>query len=230
MDPRDELAALAGFDTPTVCNALDLLRHDRSGVSFTTRGLVWARPEEPPMVGRAVTARVRADAPPGWDAAEGARRRRAYWEHLRTAPAPALLVAQDISAEIGFGGIWGDVNAAIHLSLGMRGVVTDGAVRDLPLLPAGFGLLAGTVTPSHGHGHVLDWGGTVTVAGMRVAPGDIVHADRHGAVAFAPALLPELPDAARRVQRREALILAAAREPGVDPDRLLRAFAEAARI
>lgn len=230
MDPDAALAALAAFDTPTVCNALDLLRPDRAGVSFTTRALVWARAEEPPMVGRAVTARVRADLPPGWDAAEGARRRRAYWEHLRAAPGPVLLVAQDVSDEIGFGGIWGDVNAAIHLALGVRGVVTDGAVRDLPLLPAGFGLLAGTVTPSHGHGHVLDWGGAVTVAGMRAAPGDVVHADRHGAVCFPPALLPALPEAARRVQRREALILDAARAPGADPDALLRAFAEAARI
>ncbi len=230
MDPDQAIAALAGFDTPTICNALDLLLPDRAGVSFTTQGMVWARPEEPPMVGRAVTSRVRADTPPGWDAEEGARRRRAYWEQLRTAPGPVLLVAQDVSATIGFGGIWGDVNAAVHLTLGVRGVVTDGAVRDLPLLPAGFGLLAGTVTPSHGHGHVVDWGRPVTVAGMRVAPGEIVHADRHGAVAFPPALLPALPEAARRVQRREALILAAARVEGADPDSLLAAFAAAARL
>lgn len=231
MPEEDEaVAGLAAFDTPTICNALDLLRPDRAGISFTTRLLVWARPDAPPMAGRAVTALVRADAPPGWDAAEGARRRHAYWRHLAGAPRPSLLVAQDLSPEPGFGGIWGDVNAAIHQALGVGGVVTNGAVRDLPLLPPGFGLLAGTVTPSHGHGHVVDWDVAVGVAGMRVRPGDIVHADRHGAVCFPPGLVAALPDAARQVQRREALILAAARESGGDPDRLAEAFRAAAAI
>lgn len=229
MPDRDPIAELAGFDTPTICNALDLLCPGRQGVSFTTARMVWARAEEPPMVGLAVTATVRADIPPGWDAAEAAARRLAYWTHLAAAPRPALLVAQDLSAVRGFGGIWGDVNAGIHQGLGLAGVVTDGAVRDLPLLPTGFGLLAGTVTPSHGHGHVAGWGEPVAVFGMRVAPGDLVHADRHGAVAFPPALLPGLAEAARRVQRKEALLLAAARG-AVTPASLAAAFRMAAAL
>ncbi|WP_203076981.1 RraA family protein [Falsiroseomonas ponticola] len=229
MPEQDSFAVLAGFDTPTICNALDLLRPGRQGVSFTTGRLVWARDDEPAMIGIAVTATVRADEPPVWDAAEGAARRLGYWRHLAASPRPALLVAQDVSVRRGFGGIWGDVNAGIHQGLGLRGVVTDGAVRDLPLLPPGFGLLAGIVTPSHGHGHVAGWGEPVDILGMRVAPGDIVHADRHGAVAFPPALLPDLPAAARRVQAKEALLLAAARD-GATPESLAAAFAAAARI
>ena len=230
QDDDRAIAALAEFDTPTICNALDLLRPERTGISFTTRQLVWARPDAPPMAGRAVTALVRADAPPAWDAAESTRRRLAYWSHLAGAARPSLLVAQDLSPEPGFGGIWGDVNAAIHQALGIAGVVTNGAVRDLPLLPAGFGLLAGTVTPSHGFGHVVAWGEAVAVAGMAVRPGDVVHADRHGAVCFPEELVAGLPRAARRVQRREALILDAARMPGADIDRLAAAFRAAAAI
>jgi regulator of RNase E activity RraA len=226
---QDGFAALSGFDTPTLCNALDLLRPGREGVSFTTERMVWARDEEVPMIGIAVTATVRADLPPGWDAAEGAARRLAYWRYLSASPRPALLVAQDISIRRGFGGIWGDVNAGIHQGLGLRGVVTDGAVRDLPLLPPGFGLLAGTVTPSHGHGHVAGWGEPVEVFGMRVTPGDVVHADRHGAVAFPLALVPDLPAAARRVQAKEALLLAATRD-GATPESLAAAFAAAAKL
>ena len=229
MPEQDSFAALAGFDTPTLCNALDLLRPARQGVSFTTDRMIWARDDEPPMIGIAVTATMRADVPPGWDAAEGAARRLAYWRYLAASPRPALLVAQDLSARRGFGGIWGDVNAGIHQGLGLRGVVTDGAVRDLPLLPPGFGLLAGVVTPSHGHGHVMGWGEPVEVFGMRVAPGDVVHADRHGAVAFPPALLPNLAAAARRVQAKEALLMAATRG-GATPESLAAAFADAAKL
>ncbi|WP_372624611.1 RraA family protein [Falsiroseomonas sp.] len=230
MNDAELISALRAFDTPTICNALDLLCPDRAGISATTCQLLWARDGEPPMAGLAVTARMRADAPPTWTPSEGAARRLAYWRHLAAVPRPALLAVQDISERAGIGGIWGDVNAAIHLGFGICGVVTDGAVRDLPLLPPGFGLLAGTVTPAHGHGHVVDWDGPVEVAGMTVRPGDVLHADRHGAVAFPADLLPMLPDAARRVQQREALILAAARAPDLDPERLLVAFTAAARI
>jgi len=224
------LASLASFDTPTICNALDLLRPDRKGVRFTTSGLFWARPDEPPMVGFAVTVQVRGSSPQPWDAAEAGARRQAYWRHLVAAPAPSLVVAQDLDEQPGSGGIWGDVNAAIHMGFGCRGVVTNGAVRDLPLLPPGFGLLAGTVTPSHGHGHIVAWGNAVTVAGMGVQAGDLIHADRHGAVTIPPDLAASLPEAARRVHQREAHILAAARAPGLTPERLAIAFQEAAAL
>jgi regulator of RNase E activity RraA len=223
------LDAIPAFDTPTICNALDLLRPAREGVSFTQRSLVWARAAEPAMAGFAVTARVEAALPTPWSAADAASRRVAYWRYLEAAPKPCLVIAEDVSATIGFGGIWGDVNAAIHQAFGCRGVVTNGAVRDLPLLPPGFGFLAGCVTPSHGHGHVVAWDVPVDVAGMVVRPGDVVHADLHGAVSFPPTLLPDLPEAAEMVRRREAHLLAAAR-PGVSPERLAEAFREAAAL
>ena len=225
----DLLRDIASFDTPTICNALDLLRPDRRGVTFTQRSLVWARAEEPPMTGIAVTARVQAAQPAPWSAAEAATRRIAYWRYLQSAPPPCLLVAEDVSATVGFGGIWGDVNAAIHRAFGCRGVVTNGAVRDLPLLPAGFGLLAGCVTPSHGHGHVVEWDLPVQVAGMTARPGDVVHADAHGAVAFPLDLLSDLPRAAETIRLREAHLLGMAR-PGVSPEQLAAAFREAATL
>jgi len=221
------LRDIACFDTPTICNALDLLRPDRRAVTFTQCNLVWARADEPPMAGIAVTAKVQAARPAPWPATEAATRRIAYWRYLRAAPQPSLVVAEDVSDTVGFGGIWGDVNAAIHVALGCRGVVTNGAVRDLPLLPAGFGLLAGCITPSHGHGHVVEWDVPVHVAGMSVTPGDVVHADAHGAVAFSRDLLHDLPRAAETIRLREAHLLAAA-QPGVSPEDLAAAFREAA--
>ena len=64
----------------------------------------------------------------------------------------------------------------------------------------------------------------VTVAGMPVRTGDLVHADRHGAVVIPPAAVRDLPDAARQVAAREAKILAVARAPGCTAEKLVNVF------
>ena len=51
------IKTLQTVDTPTVCNALELLLPKRRGYGFTTSQLVCTRPELPPMVGYARTRR-----------------------------------------------------------------------------------------------------------------------------------------------------------------------------
>jgi regulator of RNase E activity RraA len=226
----DTIAALAAFDTPTICNALDLLRPDRKGVSFTQRTMICAFPDRPPLVGYAATARMRSRTPAGRTPEETAAARRGYYAYVAASRVPAVMAIQDLDQPTGFGGIWGDVNAAIHLGLGVQGVITDGAFRDWPVLPPGFQILAAAVTPSHGNGHVVDWDVPVEILGMQVNPGDLLHADRHGAVVVPADLAPRLAEAAGLVQRRERLLLDAARAPGFDVDRLMAAFADAAKL
>lgn len=226
----DPIAALAAFDTPTICNALDLLRPDRTGVSFTQRTMICAFPDRVPLVGYAATARMRSRTPAGRTPDETAAARRGYYAYVAASRAPAVMAIQDLDQPTGFGGIWGDVNAAIHLGLGAQGVITDGAFRDWPVLPQGFQILAAAVTPSHGNGHVVDWDVPVEILGMRVSPGDLLHADRHGAVVIPADLAPRLVEAAGLVQRRERLLLDAARTSGLDVDTLMAAFAAAAKL
>ena len=57
------IKTLQTLDTPTVCNALELLIPKRRGYGFTTSTLVCTRPELPPMVGYARTAPIRAAHP-----------------------------------------------------------------------------------------------------------------------------------------------------------------------
>src|SRR4051794_16471606 len=78
---RTELAALAGLDTPTICNALELAAPARRGSFFTTRPLVCAHPSLPPMVGYARTATIRATHPAEGNAAAQRERRLAYYAH-----------------------------------------------------------------------------------------------------------------------------------------------------
>jgi regulator of RNase E activity RraA len=79
---------------------------------------------------------------------------------------------------------------------------------------ADFQLLAGSVGPSHAYVHVVDVAVTVTVAGMTVHPGDLVHADQHGAVVIPIAAAAELVAAADRLARQEAVLIEASRQPG----------------
>jgi regulator of RNase E activity RraA len=227
----DELRAeLEAFDTPTVCNALEALAPRRRGYGFTTQPLVCTRPQLKPMVGLARTATIRS-AHPGDLAGEDARALSdAYYAYIDAGPKPSVVVIQDLDEPKGYGAFWGEVNSAIHLGLGCVGLVTDGGVRDLPDIAEGFQMLAGRVIPSHAWVHVVDFARPVTVAGMRVRDGDLIHADQHGAVVVPHEAAAGVKAAAQAIQRRERVIIEAARQPGFDIDKLRAAQGRAAEI
>jgi regulator of RNase E activity RraA len=102
----------------------------------------------------------------------------------------------------------------VHKALGLAGVVTDGCIRDIPQWAPGFQVLAGSIAPSHAHVHLVDFGKEVRVAGMLVRSGDLVHADRHGAVVIPEAVAAKIPAACDLLIRKEAAILDETRKPG----------------
>ena len=91
-------------------------------------------------------------------------------------------------------------------------------------------MLADRVGPSHAFVHPVDFGGSVTVAGMRVASGELIHADQHGAVVIPWDVADKVADAAEGIARRERVIIQAAQEPDFDIERLRRAWGDAAEI
>jgi len=139
-------------------------------------------------------------------------------------------VIQDLDPEPGFGAFWGEVNTAVHRALGCLGCVTDGSIRDLDAIDPEFLLLAGSVGPSHAWVHVEDFGVDVNVHGMPVRHGDIVHADRHGAVVLPIDLVERLPEAIELCLRRERPILEAARRGELDLETLAEALRRAEEI
>lgn len=225
-----ELAALAALDTPTVCNALERLAPERRGYGYTTKPFVCACPEAKPMVGYAVTATIRAQHPPREDAATLRERRLAWYRLVDAAPRPSVVVIQDLDQPAGYGAFWGEVHTAVHKGLGALGVITDGSIRDLDQCAADFQMLAGCVAPSHACVRVEAMDLTVTVHGMTVHPGDLIHADRHGAVVIPHAVARQVTEAAAAVARREAVILEAARQPGFNAETLARAMGAADEI
>jgi len=203
---------------------------ERRALGFTCAPLVCVDPALPPMVGFARTATIRAVAPSDLPAERQAAQRVAYYEYVAAGPAPRVVVIQDLDPRPGFGAFWGEVNSAIHKGLGCLGGITNGSIRDLDDLAPGFQLLAGEVGPSHAHVHVRDFAVQVNVHGMTVSDGDLIHADRHGAVVVPVAVARDLPAAVDLIARREKVILDVARGPGFDIEVLKQALARSKEI
>ena len=222
-----DLEALKAFDTPTICNALELVVPARRATGFTRRPLIAAFPEMKPVVAFARTAIIRSREPHPRGREEAKEVRLGYYGHIATEPLPSIAVIQDIDApDTGFGAFWGEVQTHIHAGLGCAGVITDGSVRDLDAMAPNFVVLAGSIMPSHAYVHLVEFGGTVSVFGMVVSANDIIHADRHGAVVIPPDAVAKLPEAIDLLSRREKVIIEASKQPGFSVDRLRQAYQE----
>ncbi|MCG8546120.1 MAG: RraA family protein [Alphaproteobacteria bacterium] len=219
------LESLRGYDTPTICNGLEIVAPERRAIGFTTTQMVSCDPSLPPIIGYARTATIRAVEPSPLPPQELKEVRLGYYEYVGSEPGPAVPVLQDIDPVPGFGAFWGEVQTNVHKALGCPGAVTNGSIRDLDMLAEGFHLIGGEVGPSHAHVHVVEFGGQVNLYGMSVKHGDLVHADRHGAVVIPHAVAAELPAAISVIEKRESFILEAARSPGFTVDDLRKAMA-----
>lgn len=226
----DDLAALRAFDTPTICNALELVAPERRALGFTTSTLICPFPDRTPMVGYARTALIKAMQPSRLSAKEQREQRFAYYRYVAGGEAPRIVVIQDTDSRPGFGCFWGEVQTAVHKALDCAGLITDGGVRDLDAIAPDFQVLCGRVTPSHAWVHAIATGGEVDVFGMVVGHDDLIHADRHGAVVVPKEVAKEVPRAAELCGRREEPVLEVARAPDFSLERLERAMAEAAEI
>ena len=212
------LKLLQQVDTPTVCNAIEVAQGKRGFDAFTRGTMLASHPDAPAMVGYARTARIAAVAPPS-DAADVIKARRmAYYRHMAEGPRPSVAVIEDMDFPHCIGAYWGEINTTVHKGFGLSGALTNGVMRDLGDLPDGFPVVAGLIGPSHGFVHVKEVGTTVTVFGMQVADGDLIHADRHGALVIQPDVLPILEAAIYKLLDTEKLVLDPARQDGFDFD------------
>ena len=226
----ETLALLRRTDTPTVCNALEHVMGGRTAEGFTKTPTVCADPSLPPIVGFARTARIRASSPAEKPAAEVRALRMQYYEYVAGGDGPNVAVIEDADWPHCIGGFWGEMQVAQHKGLGVAGTLTNGVLRDLGMLDEGYQVVAGSVGPSHAFVHVTEIDVPVTVFGMRVRPGDLVHADRHGGVVIPAQHIEKMPAAIDIVIRKEQPILKAARAPGFTVEKLKAAWLEADAI
>jgi regulator of RNase E activity RraA len=212
---KEQFEFLRSIDTPTVCNLIEMVAPERRGMGYTVKHLHCPFPDLPPMVGFAKTVTIKTRDKVALGEASYMEKRLDYLDYVAAAPAPSIVVIEDRDGEhAGFGAFWGEVQSNLHKALGCLGTITNGSIRDIPQIPPGFQMLAGSISPSHAYVHVEEFGGLVTVHGMAVVSGDLVHADRHGAVVVPVATVAAMKPAFDKLMAQEARIIQASRAPG----------------
>lgn len=225
------LKTLSSVDTPTVCNAIEAAEGKRGFNNFTKGTMLSSAPDAQAVVGYALTAKITAKAPPEDPPEVIKQRRMAYYKYIANEYKPAVVVIEDCDYPNCVGAFWGEINTTVHKGLGVSGAVTNGVMRDLGDVPKDFPVIAGSIGPSHAFVHVKEIGTPVEVMGLSVTEGDLIHADRHGALVIPSAVLPSLVAAITKLIETERLVLDPARAADFDYDAFEKAWAafEAAR-
>ena len=221
-----DLVKLQTWDTPTICNALDVAAPNRRAIGFTTRPLVPVGIHGS-VCGYVKTAKISGKNKPLDNATEI---RTSYYKYIAEKPKPSIVLIEDIDNPEGFGAFWGEVNSAIHLGLGVKGLITNGVVRDLDQWANGFAALAGSIGPSHAYTQVIEYSTEINIYGMQANDSDIIHFDKHGAVIIPKEVVQLLPSIIEKQMNKEAVILEAARSPDFNINKLLAAMKNAAEI
>jgi regulator of RNase E activity RraA len=217
---KEEFEFLRSIDTPTVCNLVEIVAPARRGAGYTVRHLHCPFPDLPPMVGFARTVTIRAKDAFGMGDASYIQRRLDYLDYVAAEPRPSVMVIEDLDEEPGYGAFWGEVQSNVHQALGCLGTVTNGSVRDIPMIPPGFQMLAGSIGPSHAYVHMVEYGVEVNVHGMTARSNDLIHADRHGAAVVPADKIAAMKTALVGLADREAKIIKAARAPDMTVEKL----------
>ena len=222
MVSEKQFAFLRSIDTPTVCNLIEIVAPERRGAGYTTSHLHCPFPDLPPMVGfaKTVTMRARGKVSGG----SYMQKRMDYLDYVAAEPRPSIAVIEDLDDPAGYGAFWGEVQTNVHKALGCLGTITNGSIRDIPQIPPGFQMLAGSIGPSHAYVHMVEYGGEVNVHGMTVRSNDLIHADRHGAAVVPADKIGAMKTALVGLSEREAKIIKAARAPDMTVEKLKAAI------
>ena len=219
------LKALQSVDTPSVCNAIEVAQGKRGFANFTRGTMIASAPQEGAMVGYALTAKIAGLEPPTESPEVLKTRRMDYYRYMAEGARPGMTVIEDLDYPHCISAYWGEINTTVHRGFGIAGALTNGVMRDLDAMPGGFPVVAGSIGPSHGFVHVRDIDCDVEIFGMKVSPGDLIHADRHGALVVPKEVIPNLETALESMIASEQLVLGPANEPGFDFDAFAKAWA-----
>jgi len=195
-----EIEKLRRYDTCTLSNAIERLNIRPRNEGFINGAVTCRFPHMPPVIGYAVTARMRSSMMPidGRCYHEHAD----WWRYVASIAGPRMLVIQDADHSVGVGALFGEVHARISRALGSVACVTNGAVRDVPGIEAlGFQLLSGSLSVSHAYAHVMEFGEPVEIGGLRISSGDLLHGDLHGVHTIPIEAARELAGVAEQVLR-----------------------------
>jgi regulator of RNase E activity RraA len=200
-----DIEYLKSIDSPTLANAIELLKVRPNERGFTPVDIRCLFPELGRMCGYAVTAQV-----------ETVTQMEPFtletfvdlYRLVERSPKPAVVVLQEIGGFPEYAAHCGEVMSTFFTRLGATGLVSDCAVRDLPeVRRLGFHYFARGAVASHAHFRIIRSGVPVQIRGMVVKPGDLIHGDENGAIT-----VPHVSDEAIRaavdeIRRKERAVM-----------------------
>ena len=195
--------ALTKYDTPTLCNALEILDSKSQKKGYTKKEFFCLNKSLPPMIGFVRTAKIYSN---NNNKHITAKERTKYYKYMSDGNMPKICMIEDANINP-VGCFWGEVQTNIHQNLNFKGVITNGSIRDLDDVARNFQMLARSVLPSHSYIELKSIGKSVKIGGEQFKHDDIVHADQHGAVIIPLEYLEQLPKAINTVIKNEKPIL-----------------------
>jgi regulator of RNase E activity RraA len=199
------LDRLRRFDTPTICNVLELFDVRPRTAGYLDGRVRACFPKMAPMVGYASTATFRAGAPPrSGDVYAGLAKQ---VELIAASPGPAVIVFQDLDDPC-LAATFGEVMCTTYRAFGAAGLVTGGAGRDLDQVEAlGFPCFTNGTICSHGYSQIAELDVPVRVGGATINPGDLLHGDRNGVTTIPTELAAAVADGCPELMEAEAVVL-----------------------
>jgi 4-hydroxy-4-methyl-2-oxoglutarate aldolase len=211
------ISYLQTVDTPTLSNAIELLKLRPQMEGFTPLGIQCLFPELGRMVGYAVTAQIETMT-------EGPIDRSKFlslYDAVAQSPKPVVLAFQEIGPNREYAAHCGEVMATIFTRLGAVGLLTDSAVRDIPEVRAmNFKYFARGRVASHAYARVVNIGISIQIDGLVIHPQDLLHGDENGLISVPHEALKGLPDAVEKIRSREKALIDFVRGPNFSFDGL----------
>jgi len=212
----EQLEALRSIDTPTICNAIERFKARNDVTGFAGMNIHCLFPQFGVTIGYALTLTVDSTTP------DVPRDNNAWMEWVRAmanAPKPIFLVFQDVGLNPEKSAHMGEMMASLAKRLGAVGLLTDGGVRDILEVQAlGFQYFSAGIVPSHGNPRLLQVNVPVTIDGLIIESGDLLHGDINGVVKIPHEISAQTAEMALKIRQEESEMLAYINGPDFSVD------------
>ncbi len=222
----EQLEALRRLDAGTLANAIESFQQRLRNEGFVDGSVRCLFPHLPPIVGYAVTVKIRGSAPPV--AGDNYLDRTDWWDYVLSVPAPQVVVVQDMATKPGLGSLLGAVHVNILRALGCVGAATNGAVRDVPMAEdLGFQIFTGSISVSHAYVHIVEFGAAVEIGGLKIQSGDLLYGDQHGVQSIPEDIATRIPTVAAEIAAEEQALIELCQTPDFSIEKLREAIKKA---
>lgn len=213
---------LCKFTSPIVYDAIEKFNLRSRTAGYTDSTIKAITPELGAVCGYARTGKITGSLPQ----CEGDNTLpiEKVWKYAGSLPKPGIMVVEDTDPGAKLACAWGDYSASVFGAMGCVGCVTNGCVRDVDEVRAlGFHMFASSKIVGHAYNRYISINTPVTIGGLIINPGDLIHADQHG-VGIIPAEIPldELIAKAKECVAADDRVVSYCKSPNFSVEGLLR--------